>query len=200
MKKELQIYLQILANHTLLKYDWTLHHFLTCKETQEFEKFKSDPSEFAVEQSIAVSAIKDFRIKDTVNILYSTIKTKWRNNEEPEEIKTDLEFPEITKAINKYIEFLDKNIALIQTRIAYMKTLYDEQIDISNSFQGLKDSDAELENTYSDTALQYEHESDFTKFCIERDSKLLSEIKEEKLKQEGIRNAIADRKTVNFIT
>ncbi len=188
--------MQILARHTLIKYNWTLKYFLTCEDSDEFERFKSDPKEFAPSSSIAVTALKDFRIKDTFNYLYSSIKTKLVEGQEPEEIKTDLALDAINSKINKYLRFLDKCIVIVSSKIAYETKRLEEQMQLVQVFNESQEEDEEFDKTIHEVSDFYKKEINVISFCKEKDVKLLSEIKEEKLKQEGIRIAIAERKSV----
>ena len=188
--------MQILSRHTLIKYDWTLKFFLTCENSDDFERLKNDPKEFAPSSSIAVTALKDFRIKDTINYLYSSIKSKLVKDQEPEEIKTDLELDEINEKISKYINFLEKSIVVITSKVLYEKNRYEEQEQMVRAFEETQEDDPELEKTFRDVAEFYRKEMEVIKFCMEKDAKLLSDVKEEKSKQEGIKMAIAERKSV----
>ena len=54
---------------------------------QEFEKYKNDPYKYnLLDQSFALNSLKSLQISDTVNYIYSQIKTKFFDKTEPAEL------------------------------------------------------------------------------------------------------------------
>ena len=135
-----------------MKYDPTLKFFLTCENSEEFERLKSDPKEFSGSSSIAVTTLKNFQFKDTFNYLYSSLKSKLVSSTEPEEVKAGLELSVITDKIAQYLRFLDKNIVLLTSKIEFEKKCLEEQGKLTKMFEDVQEDDAELERTFRNVA------------------------------------------------
>ena len=146
------MYLQILAQHSLIKYDSTFKFFLTSEDTEEFEKLKNDPQQFSGESSIAVTSLKKLQLQDTFNFLYSTIKSRYFDKSEPQEIQTALKLAEICGKINKFLPILDKRIALLESRIAFNKIFASGNEDLASSLEDLQEEDPDLEKVINDSA------------------------------------------------
>jgi len=188
--------MQILANDSLIKYDSTLKFFLTCENFEEFEQFKNNPNDFVQSNSMGMPELKKMEIKDTFNYIYSSIKTKLIKNEEPQEMKSGLELDMLNEKVQNYINFLNKMIALIKFKIDHTKRRLEDQKKLIKTLETTQDSDPELERTFQDMANFYEKEEFIISKSLKNDINLLNEIKAVKLKQEGIYNAIKDRKNV----
>eukprot|EP00826_Nyctotherus_ovalis_P003660 TRINITY_DN10754_c0_g4_i5.p1 TRINITY_DN10754_c0_g4~~TRINITY_DN10754_c0_g4_i5.p1 ORF type:complete len:309 (+),score=113.04 TRINITY_DN10754_c0_g4_i5:878-1804(+) len=186
--------MQILANDGLVKYDATLKFFLTCENFEEFEQFKSNPNDFVQSTAMGMLNLKELEIKDTFNYIYSSIKTKLVKNEEPQEMKSGLELETLDGKVLSYINFLNKMTSLIEFRIEYTKQRLEEQKKLVKALGSTQDNDPELERTFQDMGSFYEKEESVISIALKNDMRLLSEIKARKLKQEGIHNAIIDRK------
>eukprot|EP00826_Nyctotherus_ovalis_P003661 TRINITY_DN10754_c0_g4_i6.p2 TRINITY_DN10754_c0_g4~~TRINITY_DN10754_c0_g4_i6.p2 ORF type:complete len:193 (+),score=75.79 TRINITY_DN10754_c0_g4_i6:878-1456(+) len=191
--------MQILANDGLVKYDATLKFFLTCENFEEFEQFKSNPNDFVQSTAMGMLNLKELEIKDTFNYIYSSIKTKLVKNEEPQEMKSGLELETLDGKVLSYINFLNKMTSLIEFRIEYTKQRLEEQKKLVKALGSTQDNDPELERTFQDMGSFYEKEESVISIALKNDMRLLSEIKARKLKQEGIHNAIIDRKNVRFL-
>ncbi len=162
-KEELQIYLQLLSRHTLAKYDHTLKFFLTCENSEEFERFKSDPREFASTRSIAVATMRNLQFKDTLNYIYSSLKARLVENAEPEETKCDLHLDEIDLRIAHYLKFLEQNVGLISARLAFQKQCLEEHKSLAKTLEETQDEDAELERTLRSVAEFHRKEASYLK-------------------------------------
>lgn len=195
-REELQIYMQILAHDSLIKYDSTLKFFLTCENFEEFEQFKSNPNDFVQSNTMGMLPLKEMQIKDTFNYLYSSIKTKLVKNEEPLEMKSGLELETLDEKVLNYVNFLNKMVALITFRIEHTKRRLEDHGKLVKALETTQDSDPEIEQTFQDLASFYEGEEAIISKALKNDIQLLNEIKATKLKQEGIHNAIIDRKNV----
>ncbi len=78
----------MLSRHNILKYDSTLRFFLTCENTQEFERHKNDPSGyFSNYNSRALGALSELKIRDAFNFMYSSVKSYYFDNTEPPEFQ-----------------------------------------------------------------------------------------------------------------
>lgn len=188
-KGELQIYIQLLAKHTLIKYDPTLKFFLTCENYEEFERAKNNPNEVVAVDSTS-STVKNFGLKDTFSYLYSSIKTKLADNQTT---KSDIQLNEINGKSIKHVNFLTKIIALTTARIAYRKKEIDEQLQLSKAFKEIKDEKGEVNKVFKGLSSSFTKETTVTSYLLSNDANLLNQLKEKKLKQEGIQAAIAER-------
>ncbi len=154
-KQELQLYLQILSQHAMIKYDPTFKFFLACESSEEFDKLKADPQPFMGESSIAVASLKKLQFHDTFNYLYSSIKSRYFDKEEPQEIQTGLKLIEIGEKIAKYLPVIAKQIALLEARLAFQKDFASGQEDLANMLEDLPEEDAELEKALNDSSEYY---------------------------------------------
>lgn len=188
-KEELQIYIQILARHTFIKYDPTLKLFLTCENSEEFERAKCAPQDVSAPNPLTPT-IKKFRLSDTFNCFYTSGKAKTLQT------YVDKIGHELTEKNEKYINFLNKNITLLNTRISYQKMKIIDQAKITKSMEELKNGNIELECILKGLSNSYSKEAEILKLYIENDIQLLNLIKEEKVRQEGIKTAIAEYKSV----
>ncbi len=146
-KQELQLYLQMLGKHSLLKYDPTFKVFLTCEDPEEFERSKQDPRCQAAESSIPMNSLRRFQLHDTFNYLYSSIKSKLFDKSEPEEIQIGPKLDEILEKIAKYVPFLEKSIYVLEESLRYQKHFAMSQETVAKTFESAKDADPELEKT-----------------------------------------------------
>ena len=192
-KEELQIYIQLLAKHTLIKYDPTLKFFLTCENYEEFEKVKNSPNEVIDADSSGCNGGKNFGIKNTFNFFYSSIKTRFGDLQYT---KSDIPLDEINEKSMRHVGFLNKMIGLTSSRIAYQRKKAEEQLELSKAFKELKDENGEVKEVFKVLGSSFKRESAVISCLITNDTKLLSQLKEKKLKQEGIQTAIAERKAV----
>lgn len=142
----------MLTENSLLKYDPTLKYFLTCENSDEFEKIKNDPKEFSEDSSIAVNSLKNLRLQDTLNYLYFSLKSKFGDGAEPQEIQIELQLEGIKKKIDHYLPFLDKNIAILEAKVEFQKSYLNEQEELAKAFEEIQDDDAELEKTFKSVA------------------------------------------------
>lgn len=194
-KLELQLYLQILSRHSEIKLDPTFRFFLTCEKSDEFEKLKNDPMQYNTESSIAVSSLKKLQIHDAFNYLYSSIKSKYFDKSEPEEMQTVLKLTEIGNHISKYQPIIDKMIKALEQRIKFTEKFVTEQEDIANMLENLEESeDPKLSKVLNNSNEYYMKNSFMYQEFIKLDTRVLSELKKEHIKLEGIKSAIADRK------
>ena len=142
----------MLTENSLLKYDPTLKNFLTCENSEEFEKIKNDPREFAEDSSIAVNSLKNLHLQDTLNYLYFSLKSKFGEGAEPQEIQIELQLEEIKKKIDHYLPFLDKNITILEAKVEFQKSYLNEQEELAKAFEEIQDDDTELEKTFKSVA------------------------------------------------
>lgn len=194
-KQELQLYLQMLAKHPIVKYDPTFKIFLTCEDADEFESFKSNCTAQSKESSIPIASLKKLQLQDTFNYFYSSLKTKYLDTSEPEEVQTGLKLEEISAKILKYVPVLEKHIALVEGRVSYSKKQAEELEELKNAWEEVREKDAELSKVMGDAAEYSRERGQIHKAAVECDRKVLAEIKEEKLRLEGINLAILDRKS-----
>jgi hypothetical protein len=192
-KEELQIYIQLLAKHTLIKYDPTLKFFLTYENYEEFERVKNSQNEVVEADSTGSNGGRNLGIKDTFNYLYSSIKTKLGD---PQSTKSDIQLDEINEKSVKHISFLNKIIGLTSSRIAYQRKKAEEQLELSTACKEIKDESGEVKEVSKALGSSFKKESAAISYLLTNDTKLLSQLKEKKLKQEGIQAAIAERKAV----
>jgi hypothetical protein len=149
--------LQMLARHTLIKYDPTVKRFLTCENSEEFEQYKNDPREFTAEASIPVESLKKLQIQDTIKYLYSSLKSRLFESSEPQETQAGLELDVIADKIAKYMPFLDKSVKLLEENMEFAKQYVKEQEQVAKAFEDVQDDDAELETTFKSVSKYYSH-------------------------------------------
>jgi hypothetical protein len=190
-KQELQLYLEILSKHPMIKYDSIFKAFLT---HEEFEKYKQECLSKPGEQSIPMHSLKNLQLQDTFNYFYSSLKTRYFDTIEPEEVQTGLKLEEISAKILNYTPILEKYIGLMETRISFNKKYAGDEVNLINEFENIQGENSEL-NKVICGVINYNREFSLNcKASIEHDKKVLAEIKSEKLKLEGIILAISERK------
>ncbi len=157
-KQELQLYLQILAQHPVVGADTMLRQFLACENPADFERLKAESTVGAAESSsLAVSALRRFQIKDSFNYLYSSIKSRIfaKGQPEPADMQTPLKLPRICEKIAVYLPVLEKQISILEKRIAFHKAQASEQEDLANMLEDLPEDDLGLERTLNDASEFY---------------------------------------------
>jgi len=128
-RRELQVYLFLLGKHPHYKLSKSLKIFLLSNSTEEFESYKGRtlPDQ---RDSLFISQIKKLQVKNTVNLLYSFVKTKLFTQEEPTEIQTILNLDQILERINKYLPLLRMLSHIIETDIKFKKEYSRMQSEI----------------------------------------------------------------------
>lgn len=137
----------MLARHPVINTDPIFKLFLTCVDSNEFEKIKTDENESTKESSIAVTSIKQLKFQDTFNYLYSSIKNKIFDKTEPQEIQIAIKLDEVSDKITKYLQIIDKLVQMIEQNVIFNKNAINYQEELAGSFQGLQEEDSELQKT-----------------------------------------------------
>jgi len=125
----------MLAQNFLLKHDPMLLVFLTY-DTEEFEEFKrSHKSTNDKGSSIPLTSLKNLQFNDTFAYLYGSIKAKFFDTPEPEELQIGIELDDILKKINEYMPFIDKSIESLEDKLAFSKLCINFSAEINDYIQ-----------------------------------------------------------------
>ena len=179
----------------MIKQDDTFKAFLTCEDSEKFEKYKNNSSKAIGGSSIPMESLKKLQIQDTFNYFYSSFKTKYFDTSEPQEIQTDLKFDEIKTKILKYLSVIERQISLLEGRINFNKKYSEEELNIAKELSNFQEEDTEFKRILENAGSYFKKSSEVYNCCMEHDKKALSEMKREKFRLEGINAAILDRKT-----
>jgi len=117
----------MLGKHPHYKTSKPLHIFLV--QDKEFENYKTKTS-IEQKESLILTQLKNFQLKDTFNLLYSLVKTKFFAQIEPTDIQTIVNFDNVLKQIDKYIPILSMLLKTIEGDIEFKKECIKTQIEI----------------------------------------------------------------------
>lgn len=145
-RQELQIYLQMLARHVVLKNDPTLKLFLTCPTPEEFENIRREQDNESSSKSR--SSWKFFHFNDTFNYLYASMKSKLFEKNEPNEFKLDDKLDSLSLNIVRDLPFLEKSILLLENQINYKKKYASDQEELINTLKNIRTGDLELDSLF----------------------------------------------------
>ncbi len=130
-RQELQIYLEMLVKHPQFRVAKTLRAFLTCEKTEEFEAYKARPHENLGNNSLVLASLKSLRVKDTVKIIYSLIKSKFVIKDEPADVQSMISFDDIVMKIDKYLPLLKMSAKLVDGQIEFARQQARMQTDMA---------------------------------------------------------------------
>jgi hypothetical protein len=119
-RQELQVYLSLLGKHQHYKLSKPLKIFLVSNSLEEFESYKGKAS-LDKKDSLFISQIKNLQVKNTMNLIYSFVKTKLFTQEEPTEIQTILNLDQILESINKYLPLLQMLVYITEDDIEFKR-------------------------------------------------------------------------------
>lgn len=200
-KQELQVFLDVLSKHTNYANSVALKMFSSCMSSEEFEAYKARPKNAggAISKDsivIVMKTFKDFHIKDSLEMLYDLLKVKLKTKGEPAEIQSDINIEDIEKRINKYLPIMNLSLKSIENNIEFQKKLISSIRDISIL---LSDQDINNQELQNKSISYYNQNAVLINSNIDMDIKLLKEIREEKIKLEGIKIAFKERSLVKII-
>jgi len=193
-KQELQIYLQIISNHPIIKYNPIFKAFLTYEDTEEFEDYKQELLSQPGEESIPMHSLKNLQLHDTFNYFYTSFKAKYSDTSVPEEMQIGLRLEEISSEILKYLPVLESYVKLIEKKIDFYKECAQEESNLIDEFEIIQEDNSELGKVIGGIISYNKGHSLNCKASVEYNKKVLVEIKGEKSRLEGIILAISERK------
>jgi len=146
--KELQVYLQIISHDNLLREDETFKLFLTCESREEFEQWKNSKKQ----NETPTTTFDTPSFYDSFNYIYSSLKAKFINTKEPEELQLGEKLEENLVKTTQYLSFIHKSLKMLEEKEVFLKRCLAYEESIIKSLDNVTSTNPDFTKTIHNAA------------------------------------------------